>query len=407
MVFFQEQIKYESQTFFMNQFKYILTCSGKFWYFDIGRVLHQRNKLEKIICGYPWFKLKNEKVPKKFVESHGIFNILRYPLYYNPNLKKLSDYLGVLNKKKIDRITCNFIDHNNDADVLLALAGVALNAGKKMVKNNKIFICERASSHIVYQNNILLEEYKECKIKKEYVTHKWFIDNELKEYEEADIILVPSNFVKKTFDKSTLHKVKVLEFGSNNEYFFPNINIKKSQKYFDILFIGAKSLRKGLHYLIDAFHKFEHPNKRLHVVGSDTNDKEFFINKLKHDKIIVYGHIPKIKLNDILNKCHVFVLPSIEEGLAQVTLQAVSSGCPIIVSENTGAADYVLKHKCGFVVPIRNSNAITDNLQLLADDKDLLSEFSLSGINASKRHTWSDYVDKLEDLILEFKTNKL
>ena len=100
-------------------------------------------------------------------------------------------------------------------------------------------------------------------------------------------------------------------------------------------------------------------------------------------------------------------MPSIEDGFGIVVLQAAAGGCPAIVSKNTGASDIVLQNKCGFVVPIRNSNAIADNLQLLVDDKDLLSEFSLSAINASKRYTWSNYVDKLEDLILEFKTNKL
>ena len=145
----------------------------------------------------------------------------------------------------------------------------------------------------------MLEEYKELNKKKEYITNKWFIENELKEYEETDIILVPSNFAKNTFDKSTINKTKVLGFGANIDNFFPNVNIDKSKNYFDILFIGQKSLRKGLHYLIEAFHKFKHPNKRLHVVGSDTSDKEFFINKLKHEKIIVYGHIPQLKLNDI------------------------------------------------------------------------------------------------------------
>ena len=102
--------------------------------------------------------------------------------------------------------------------------------------------------------------------------------------------------------------------------------LKKSEKYFDILFIGQISLRKGLHYLIDAFHKFKHPNKRLHIVGSHTLDKDFFEEKIKHDKIIYYGHLNHLKLNNIMNKSHIFVIPSIEEGFATVILQAIAAG---------------------------------------------------------------------------------
>ena len=41
-----------------------------------------------------------------------------------------------------------------------------------------------------------------------------------------------------------------------------------------------------------------------------------------------------------------------------VTLQALSSGCPIIVSENTGPVEIIKKYNCGMIVPIRSSVAI-------------------------------------------------
>jgi glycosyltransferase involved in cell wall biosynthesis len=89
-----------------------------------------------------------------------------------------------------------------------------------------------------------------------------------------------------------------------------------------------------------------------------------------------------------------------------VVLQAAATGCPIIVSENAGASDFVTKNKCGFVVPARSTNTIADKLQFLADDKNLLNEFSHNAINSTKAYTWSDYVDKLDDIILKFKNNR-
>ncbi len=391
----------------MEKLKYILTNSGKFHHFEVAKILFKRNQLKKIICGYPWFKIKNEKIPKELVESLGIYNIVKYPFRNILYFKSFLEYMTKLNKKNIDRATCKLIDENNDVDVLLALAGVSYNSGLKINKQNKIYICERSSAHISYQNELMMDEYNDQNAKKKYVVNKWFIEKEMQEYENADIILAPSNFVKNTFDDINKKKIKVLGFGADTDQFYPIDKIQKSKKYFDILFIGQKSLRKGLHYLIDAFQKFTHPNKRLHIVGSDTEDINFFKNKIKNEKIIIYGHVPQFKLNSIINKCHVFVLPSIEDGFGIVVLQAAAAGCPSIVSQNTGAADFVSKNSCGFVVPIRDPNAIADNLQTFSDDRNLLNEFSSNALKASNNYTWSDYVDKLNDLIFEFKKNKI
>ena len=367
----------------MTKLKYILSNPAKFHHFEIGKVLYKQNQLKKIICGYPWFKLKHESIPKKLVASHGFLRILREPIHTSTYFEKLDNFLNILNAKNIDRVTCNYIDHIDDADVLLALSGSGLNSGKKMVKNKKIYICERSSSHIVFQNNILSDEYKKY-TNKNFKIDSWFIERELEEYENADIILVPSIFVKKTFNQFNINKAKVLNFGVNTQSFFKDCNIKKSEKYFDILFIGQISLRKGLHYL----------------------DKDFFKDKIKNDKIIYYGHVDYLKLNNLYNKSHVFVLPSIEEGFATVILQAIAAGCPVIVSQNTGASEFVVNNKCGFSIPIRDDVAIVDKLELLAENKSLLEEFSNNAENCMTNNTWSNYVDRLDDLIIEHKQNK-
>ena len=120
----------------------------------------------------------------------------------------------------------------------------------------------------------------------------------------------------------------------------------------------------------------------------------------------MYGTKTHKEINEFLNNSHVFILPSLEEGLATVTLQASSSGCPLIVSENTGASEFINNNKCGYVIPIRDSQIITDKLTLLADDKNLLSEFSKNALKFSKNYTWEDYVAELDLLIENFKKQK-
>ena len=46
----------------IKKLKYFFSLSAKFTYFESARILYQRDQLYKIICGYPWFKLRNEGI---------------------------------------------------------------------------------------------------------------------------------------------------------------------------------------------------------------------------------------------------------------------------------------------------------------------------------------------------------
>ncbi len=389
----------------MKKRKYIITTAGKFHHFDLARVIEKKNQLSKIITGYPWFKIKNENIPKKYVEPYGLYRILRQPILNYSILKNINDFLNISMEKKLDKISAKIIENIEDVDVFIGQSQCGLKSGLKIKEKKKIYICERTSTHIEFQNNILAEEYNLLGLKYNKINN-WYIEREKQEYAESDVILVPSNFVKSTFESKYLPKVKVLEFGVNRQNFFRNSKIKKSDKYFDILYLASKSVRKGFHYTLEAFKKFKHPNKRLHIVGSDTSDKNFFQNKIREDNMIVYGHINHLKLNEIINFCHIYVLPSIEDGFATSILQVASAGCPVIVTENTGSADFVRSSNCGFVIPIRNVRSIVDKFEIFAENKDLIEEFSNNGQSYLSKYNWNYYFDQLE-LITEEKNKEL
>jgi glycosyltransferase involved in cell wall biosynthesis len=89
-----------------------------------------------------------------------------------------------------------------------------------------------------------------------------------------------------------------------------------------------------------------------------------------------------------------------------VTKEASSAGCPLIVTENTGAGEFVNKNNCGFVIPIRNSNIIKDKLTLLADDNDLIKKFSKNSIQFSYNYTWEEYIEELDLVVDNFIKEK-
>ena len=66
------------------------------------------------------------------------------------------------------------------------------------------------------------------------------------------------------------------------------------------------------------------------------------------------------------------VFASLTEGFGRVTLEAMASGIPVVTTEN--ARGIVEDGKTGFVVPIRDAEAIAEKIQYLYDHRDILKE---------------------------------
>ena len=378
--------------------KILLVTPGTFHYFELAKALIKKKQLNKIISGYPKFKLTKYNLSKKYLISSGFYQIifqilkkLRINLF-----NSLESTIQILNFINLDKLSKKYLDQTS---ILLSLSGCGVESGKLFKKKNKIFICERSSSHILFANKILKEEYKKYKIN--FSIDQRIIKRELAEYKNADFVLVPSKFVEKTFKDYNFYNTKVLSFPSNNKI-FKMINKNKNRFYgnnFKLVFVGSLSLRKGLPYLLDSFNNLKINNKELHLVGEKTNDYELFKHKINFKNTILHGHISQQNINKLFNNSHLFVLPSLEEGAAVVVAQAMSAGLPVIVSKNTGWSDIVSKNKNGLIVNARDSKNLTKKIKFLNNNRNLLLNYSNNCLKYSKNQSWDKYVDRLNDLI--------
>ena len=64
----------------------------------------------------------------------------------------------------------------------------------------------------------------------------------------------------------------------------------------------------------------------------------------------------------------VFVLPTLEEGLALVLGEALAHGTPVIATLNSGGEDLFQDGEEGFLTPVRDPLALAEKMQLLADE---------------------------------------
>jgi glycosyltransferase involved in cell wall biosynthesis len=95
----------------------------------------------------------------------------------------------------------------------------------------------------------------------------------------------------------------------------------------------------------------------------------------------------------------VFVLPSLVEGFPLTALEAMASGIPTIVSENTFGSDVVHDGRNGYVVPIRDVDAIVDRLETLAADDDLRARMGAEARVTAEQFSWDAFGRRLVELV--------
>jgi starch synthase len=388
--------------------KVIYTAPNRAHHYRYSSSLNKANFLLVLVSGFSRLspRAKIDELKDKLYRADILQTI--YLIGLKVRLPKtLCNYLAYLAKIEQDLACRKFL---KDADLFLFYNGSGLSSCRHAKKKNVITVVEAVNSHVEFQEDLLKEEYENLKL-------SWtpFHQSEkirrLKEYEEADYILLPSEFVKRSFIEKGFPANKLIKvpFGFDNLNKIEIKEVSNSKRHFTVLFVGSISVRKGLRYLIKAFNALEQPNKKLIIVGP-RDAVSGIDDMILSDDIIFKGVLKEVELANEYSLADVFCLPTLEEGMALVQGEALSFGLPIITTTNSGGDELITEGQEGFIVPIRDAKAIHEKLRLLSSDKDLLSKMKLAAQKkAGSLNGWDAsgamLCEKLETLFLNHKNN--
>jgi len=374
---------------------------GVFHHFELAHQLHQRNHLRRIYSTWPWARLRREGLPHDLVRTFPLFHTTDYLLHrtrlYPP---AVSSVLNSWNARSFDRWTDHFIE---PCDAFIAISGAGLLTGRKVQAAGGKFICDRGSSHQRVQEQILIDEHQRWGVPF-LAPGPHIVRREEEIYATADAITVGSNVSRRSFIDMGVpaEKVHVIPYGVRLDKF--KLIEPPAADRFDVLFAGQISLRKGIPYLLEAFHRLRHPHKSLTLVGGVQDELRPLLAKLPTEDVTFTGSLPQPELARRMSRSHVLVLPSVEEGFGMVMAQAMATGCPVIASDATGAEHLFADGQAGFIFPSRDVDTLAKRLQQLADDPALRQRMSAEALTCVRNLGGWDHYGDLWDAFLHALT---
>ena len=385
--------------------KVALGCQARFHFFDLARQMHRQGHLQQLYTGYPRFKVKD--LPHDKISTFPWFEST-YMALGRLGVNCAAKYMQQMSYSISTTFDSWMERHLSQCDVFQWLSGAGLRSHKAARERyGALTICDRASSHIIYQQELMSAEFDHCGMKY-YDTDARIVERELAEYESSDLIVVPSTFAKRSFVEKNVPdcKVRVVPFGVNLDLFRPSV---KRDEVFRVLFVGQIGLRKGVQHLLKALGNLHLPQFELCLAGTVLPEAKRFLARYEGG-FRYLGTIPHTRLRDAYGRASVFVLPSVEEGFAYVQAEAMACGLPVIATTNTGADDLYSDGKEGFIIPIRDPEAIRQKVLLLYKYPELREEMGRAALRRMRAiRGWNEYGERMSGFYkeqLELKAGK-
>lgn len=217
-------------------------------------------------------------------------------------------------------------------------------------------------------------------------------------------IIVCSKLVKENYAKHIKGtNIYVAEYG-----FLGKTNVLKAYKNgldhfnkgnkLNIVFVGTISIEKGCIDLLEAMRSLKKSNIHLDLIGTVAhNQKDIFSKYINDQNIKFIGKIPNKELQDKLVDYDLLVIPSLADAYSISSIEALSNALPIIISNNTGIKDEVLKYNIGEVVPIKQPMLLKDTILKFTDIeyRRFLSENILNFIKADRQFGYAEKVKEI------------
>jgi glycosyltransferase involved in cell wall biosynthesis len=173
-------------------------------------------------------------------------------------------------------------------------------------------------------------------------------------------------------------------------------------------FVGWLLPIKGPDYLLKAMDDVWrwHPEASLVMVGKGDLDVDLRAEALKKNangKVKFMGW--REDIDEIMPLFDMLVLPSLNEGMGRVLVEAMAAGKPVVASRVGGIPDLVRHAETGYLVPPADEEALADGIKKLLDDPEKAKQMGQRGKEYCHQFSLDAMVSKLDDLYSDLMQN--
>jgi glycosyltransferase involved in cell wall biosynthesis len=245
------------------------------------------------------------------------------------------------------------------ADACYAFSGIALESLEWCVRNDVPSMLECATGHIRQFYDVSLREHRAWSGGL-YLAHpsRAMVDREEEEYALSPRIRVSSAWAAGSFARYGVprDKVRVVPQFLETERFVPPPAPRRHEGPLRLCFVGTITFAKGFPYLLEAMKRLGPGAADLEIAGSTgmRSARQVFDRLRTGLNVTVRPQDPV----PVYHRSELLVFPSLSDGFAFAVAEAMACGLPVIVTDATGAAEWVTPES-GWIVPAGDTDALT------------------------------------------------
>lgn len=194
--------------------------------------------------------------------------------------------------------------------------------------------------------------------------------NKLREWDfqnskAVDYFIANSNYIANRIKQNYQRESTVIHPPVDDEYYFlPENSVEIAQRKTDFLVVSRLVNYKKIDIIVEAFNAL--PEYKLTVIGTGPQLKQ--LKKIAHSNITFLGFQSKPVVRDYLQKSRALVLAAIED-FGITSLQAQSSGTPVIALGYGGYLESVIPGKTGVFYPQQKVESLLEGIRNFEKEK--------------------------------------
>jgi glycosyltransferase involved in cell wall biosynthesis len=228
------------------------------------------------------------------------------------------------------------------------------------------------------------------------------------ETQMAACSLVASSFTRQTLieNGTASDSIRVIPYGVDLSRFspLPCAARPESSGKLKLLFVGTINQRKGIKYLLEALRLVGSKSVELTVCGRVVDDLSLF--KPFASQVTVRPSVDASELLAAYRSADLFVFPSVVEGFAQVLLESLACGLPILSTTRTAAPDLIQHGVQGFVVEPCRPELLAERIEWAMANRAQLHEMREEASRRAAYFTWARFRQGIVEAVLAFQSSQ-